>query len=314
MTHVDPDISVAAMPELWREFGHDVSSSLLDTWRTMCVALNEAGQHSVGWTAVAMPTGIGKTQFAALYCALIQDPTLSLHNLRTVALHPGVLFVTRLVSEATRFVDLVNKRVGRNIAAAYYKNSPTKLIDTVHFPILVITHAACERHQAHGTTDACGNNVWEHLITWQHGQRAKIIIDETPNFVTPVQIETKDLTQTLGALGWLRDANRQLYARIEQLLDTITDPRLGNRNRRITPSEFECIRSIDTGLILQHLKSVDNDDIALGHGSEKTSLRKTCKDTIEAIAQLQGNGWGWVSFKPRTAQLNSATLGTSTKP
>jgi hypothetical protein len=94
-------------------------------------------------------------------------------------------------------------------------------------------------------------------------------------------------------------------------VDATTDPRLGNRNRRITPSEFECIRSIDTGLILRHLKSVDNDDIVLSHSSEKTSLRKTCRDTIEAIAQLQGNGWGWISFKPRTAQLNSAALHPS---
>jgi hypothetical protein len=314
MAHVDPDIAVRAMTALWRSFGNEISGPLVGTWRSMCDALNLAAHtecSSSGWTALAMPTGIGKTQFAALYCALMPNPALDSYNYRTVALHPGVLFVTRFTAEADKFVEAVNQHAGCNIAAAYHQKSSTKLAHAANFPVLAITHVTCEHRQAHARIDTCGDNVWEQLIAWRQGQRAKIIIDETPNFVTPVQIETKDLTQTLGALSRLRDANRQLYAPIEQLVDATTDPQLGNRNRRITPCEFDCIRSIDTGLILQHLKSVDNDDIVLSHSSEKTSLRKTCKDTIEAIANLQRNGWGWVSLKPRTAQLNSATLHPS---
>jgi hypothetical protein len=311
MAHVDPDIAVKAMSELWCKFGNEVSSPLLSTWKRMCLAFNEAGQRSVGWTVLAMPTGIGKTQFAALYCALMHNPALSAYNFSTIALHPGVLFVTAFVAEAIKFADCVNALAGSNIAAAYYKGSPTKLIDAAHFPVLAITHSACERHQAYGTRGTNENIVWEQLITWQQGYRAKIILDERPNFVTPVKIKTKELTQTLGALRWLRGANTSLYAGIEQLLATITDPSSGNRNRRITCSEFACIQSVDTDLILEHLNSVDDDALTVDRSTDNTSLRKTCEKTIEALEQLQANGWGWVSFKRRTAQLNSAILHPS---
>jgi hypothetical protein len=66
MAHVDPDIAVEEMTALWRELGLEASEPLRRTWESMCLALNEAWQRSVGWTALAMPTGIGKTQFAAL--------------------------------------------------------------------------------------------------------------------------------------------------------------------------------------------------------------------------------------------------------
>jgi hypothetical protein len=159
--------------------------------------------------------------------------------------------------------------------------------------------------------DTNGNTVWEQLITWHHGRRGKIIIDETPNFITPVQIKTKLLTQTLGALRWLRDANREIYVGIERLLATITDANLGNQPRAITRGELECIRSIDVGLIRKHLESVDDDSITLECGIERRTLRSVCKHTLASIEELQGNGWGWVSFKAQTAQLNSATLHPS---
>jgi hypothetical protein len=313
MTHVDPDIAVEAMTESWREFGNEVSSPLLDTWRSMCVALNDTAQSasSVGWTALAMPTGIGKTQFAALYCALMPNPAPDLHNLQSAALHPGILFVTRFVTEANKFVELVNRRTGCKTAVAYYRQSPTTLTEAADFPVLAITHAACERHQLSSVISASGNTVWEQLISWQHGRRAKIIIDETPNFITPVQIKTTSLTQTLGALRWLRDANRELYVSIERLLATITDASLGSQNRALTSGEFQCIRSIDVGLIRKHLESVDDDAITLDCGAEKRTLRTTCKQTLISIEGLQRNGWGWVSFMGRTAQLNSATLHQS---
>jgi hypothetical protein len=181
----------------------------------------------------------------------------------------------------------------------------------VQFPVLAITHAGCERHQLNGAVDTNGNTVWEQLITWHHGRRGKIIIDETPNFITPVQIKTKLLTQTLGALRWLRDANREIYVGIERLLATITDANLGNQPRAITRGELECIRSIDVGLIRKHLESVDDDSITLECGIERRTLRSVCKHTLASIEELQGNGWGWVSFKAQTAQLNSATLHPS---
>ncbi|MGY3694009.1 hypothetical protein ACVIGA_004089 [Bradyrhizobium sp. USDA 3240] len=311
MTHVDADIAVKEMTKLWRSFGLEASGQLQNTWRRMCNALNEASSSSVGWTTLAMPTGIGKTQFTALYCALLEVPSLSLHNIRSKNLHPGVLFVTRLVSETEKFADQVNKLAGRTIAAAYYSGSDTTLADTTSFPILAITHAACERHQSRGMTDSVAGNVWERLTTWQLESRGKIIVDETPNFVSSVRIDTKELAQTLGALAWLRDANKDLYVNMERILSASTNPALGSGNRRITNTEFEHILSIDTALILEHLKSVDDEAITLTQSNGRTSLRKVCTDTVKAIDTLQRNGWGWISHKGRTAQLHSAALHPS---
>ncbi|WP_439395399.1 hypothetical protein ACRQ5Q_40645 [Bradyrhizobium sp. PMVTL-01] len=311
MTHVDADIAVKEMTKLWRSFGMEASSQLQHTWRRMCVALNETGNGSVGWTTLAMPTGIGKTQFTALYCALLEEPALSLHNIRSNNLHPGVLFVTRLISEAKTFIDQVNTLAGRTIAAAYHSGSDTKLADTIRFPVLAITHAACERHQSRDMTDGIPSNVWDQLTSWQLGSRGKIIVDETPNFVSSVRIDTKELSQTLGALAWLRDAKKELYVNMERILSASTNPALGSGNRRITDSEFKHLQSIDTALILEHLKSVDDDAITLTQSSERTSLRKLCTSTVESIGALQRNGWGWISYQGKTAQLHSAALHPS---
>jgi hypothetical protein len=94
MTHVDSDIAISAMTALWRNYGNDVSNPLVRTWRSMCDALNQADQtdSSVGWTALAMPTGIGKTQFAALYCALVPNPALTAENCRSIRFAPWCAF------------------------------------------------------------------------------------------------------------------------------------------------------------------------------------------------------------------------------
>jgi hypothetical protein len=40
-------------------------------------------------------------------------------------------------------------------------------------------------------------------------------------------------------------------------------------------------------------------------------LRNTCTNTVNAIRQVQANGWGWISFNGLTAQLHSAVLHPS---
>src|SRR5262249_3305659 len=153
-----------------------------------------------------------------------------------------------------------------------------------------------------------GEAVWDRLTSWQHVRRAKIIIDETPNFVTEIQINSNLLSQTLGALRWLRDANKQLYTGMKTLLCTITDASIGHRNRLLSDAELECIHSIDTELIRKHLSCVEDYALTLDCGSTKPSLRTVCRNTLSRLKALQSNGWGWVSFRGQTAQINSATL------
>lgn len=312
MTHVEPGIAIAAMTTLWRNYGNEISSPLLATWRTMCDALNQTGQveSSVGWTTLAMPTGTGKTQFAALYCALLPNPTLDLNCFRTVALHPGVLFVTRFTKEADKFVEQVNKLADRKVAAAYHTNSPTSLADATRFPVLAITHAACERHQLAKVSSDYGT-VWDYLVSWHQSTRAKIIVDETPNFITSVQINANWIAQTLGALRWLPDADPKLYFNLEVLLALITDGRIAHANRQLCSGEFELIEGIDTAKIRDHLSTVDEYAMTIAYEATKVSLRKVCQSTLSAIEAIQANRWGWVSFRGAIAQINSATLHPS---
>jgi hypothetical protein len=88
----------------------------------------------------------------------------------------------------SRYRDTRLKQVQPGTVTSYHSKSSTTLTEAVQFPVLAITHAGCERHQLSGAMDTNGNTVWEQLITWHHGRRGKIIIDETPNFITPVQI------------------------------------------------------------------------------------------------------------------------------
>lgn len=313
MTQVDPEVALAAMKKLWRNLDNEVSSPLLSSWRSMCDALNEAGQaeQSAGWTALAMPTGIGKTLFAALYCALLPNVTLSPLNYGSVALHPGVLFVTRFITEANKFAERVNELAGRKIAAAYYHNSPMGLAQARQFPILVITHAACERHQLRDTIGSDGDAVWDQLMAWHQVHRTKVIIDETPNFITPVQANSNWLAQTLGALKWLPNTDGKIYDGLEQLLTSITDPRHGSKSRLLDKAELELLMSIDTDKIRSHLATVHEYALTLACGSTPTTLRAICKKTLSALEALQISGQVWVGHRGQTAQLNSATLHPS---
>lgn len=311
--HVDPDIAVTAMTRLWHDNGNAISTPLLSTWRTMCDALNQAGRtgSSVGWAALAMPTGIGKTQFAALYCALMQNPTITPHDIRSISLHPGVLFVTRLVSEADKFVEKVNELAGCKIAAAYYYGSLTTLDQATRFPVLAITHSACERHQLRNSLDTSGESIWDRLTSWHHSRRAKIIIDETPNFATSVQINSNWLALTLGALKYLPDACPKMYFELELLLTSITDPLHTDKKRQISTGEFNNLELIDIARMREHLINANDYALTIDYDSKKISLRKICQSTLSAIEAIQANGWGWISFRDQIAQLNSATLHPS---
>lgn len=315
MPHVEPDIAIATMTRLWRNYGNEVSSPLLATWRTMCDALNQAGQtnSSAGWSVLAMPTGTGKTQFAALYCALLPNPTLDCNNFRSIRLHPAVLFVTRLMSEASKFAEQVNKLAGQEVAAAYHSHSPVGLTEANRFPVLAITHQACERYQFIDNAAKTGgyeDTTWDHLMSWQQSRRAKVIIDETPNFITSVQINANWLAQ-LGALKWVPNADPKMFFDLEILLTQITDAGYAHEHRELYPDEFELVRLIDTAKIREHLSALDEYAMTVACGSKTVSLRKVCLSALSAIETMQANGWGWVSFRGQTAQLNSAKLHPS---
>lgn len=308
MNEVEANVALAAMTRLWRSFGNEVSGPLLSTWRTMCDALNDAGHSKgTGWTALAMPTGSGKTQFAAQYCALLPLSALPNDTLATAS-HPGVLFVTRFVEEAEKFADQVNRLAGRKIAAAYYSGSAVSLGLARNFPVLAITHKACEQHQLSSKVDAHGESVWDNLIRWHHGRRSKVIIDEVPNFITSAQINSHWLATTLGALKYLPDADPKLYFELDLLLTSITNPDAPRKSRQL---EFELIENINTRKIREHLDAVEDHALTIECGNETTSLRKVCHSTLSALEATYANGWAWVSYRGRVVQINSAALHPS---
>jgi hypothetical protein len=222
-----------------------------------------------------------------------------------------VLFVTRFITEANNFVERVNRIAGRKIAAAYYRGSPTSLADAARFPVLAITHAACERHQLTNTVLASGGTIWDHLTGWHHGRRAKIIIDETPNFITPVQISSNWLSHTLAALKWLPGASKTLYLNMELLFTSITEDRDGGKNRQMSCAEFDVLDDIDVQNMREHLSSIEEYALTLGSGIDKIPLRAVCDRTLTALESVKINRWAWVSYRGKIPQINSATLHPS---
>lgn len=166
MTTVDPRESANAMAANWQALGIATSEPLQAAWASLCRTLNRAIENTADtpWTVSAMPTGTGKTQFAALYCAKLQSVADAMGPLQRAFGHPGAMFITPFTAEADSFVETVNKHVGRTIAVAYHSNSTLSAADAARYPVLAITHEACIRKQLDrdAATTACESGTILH--------------------------------------------------------------------------------------------------------------------------------------------------------
>src|SRR5690349_19941180 len=107
---VEPSVYVAAMRRHWTTtLGNVCSPSLEDVWRQMAHTFNRqiatfGTPEGDRWKVLQPETGTGKSQGLAVYCSLLPASD-----------HPGVLIVTRLISQADEIAALVNRLAGAEI-------------------------------------------------------------------------------------------------------------------------------------------------------------------------------------------------------
>ena len=197
---VEPAVFVARMTERWtNELNNVASPELQAVWSQMAEAFNAQiadadNTDADHWRVLQPSTGTGKTQGVAVYSAMLPDEN-----------HPGVLIVTRLITQADNIAATVNELAGRTIARAFHsknKDDAGKLSD---WPVLVITHRAYEDGLDAVNQGQPNTSNWNRYHDWRDASRKLIVIDEALDIIQEAQIDLGKVT-ALAAAGSSRSA------------------------------------------------------------------------------------------------------------
>jgi hypothetical protein len=314
MTSVSPEVAALAMATIWENYGNYTSPALLETWRAMCRAFNACGSSAKRSSidVLAMPTGIGKTTFAALYCSMLEEtaPTLPL------TLHPGVLFVTRFRKETDSFAEMVNRLAKKPIAIAFHRTPGRSLDEVAHYPVLAVTHSLSESRQMMDSALADTDPVWGKILRWQQDQRGKIIIDETPKFVRSASISTQGISLLDGLCSNLYGAPKALYDPLKSLLSVLSDSfAVDHHDRNLSAGEWGMLSSIDVSAMLARLDATPDCELQFDSNKSRPAgeVRSQCSTWLRELGRIQRNGFAWVTKCGLRIVLHSAQLHPSLK-
>lgn len=311
MITVDPRESAQAMAAIWRTLSNHSSAPLEAAWAWLCDTFNRAitDTAETAWTVAAMPTGTGKTQFAALYCALLQSVADSLGPLQSAIGHPGVLFITHFTEEADSFVANVNRHAGRTIAAAYHSKSPLRAPHAARYPVLAITHEASVRHQINAISGPEGLQAWAQLNWWQHGTRRLTMFDEAPSLAVSRQTTSQEVAGLLGSVSKLAGAPADKFEPLSRLLDLLV-PRIGvlSKDRNMSPAEVSLLQSVDFHWLRQWVQNTDKTDLPFASPEHVAGNRTQLLGAVSRLQFIADVGWGWVSMVGKKATLNTSVM------
>ena len=206
---IEPNLFVAEMDWHWtRRLDNVTSPALRRVWKqlasTFATHIEHHGRHSQSteWTVLQPPTGSGKSEGTMTYCAMLS----AFPDKR----HPGVLIVTRLIDDANRLAERINRYGQRPTAVAYHSEARKDGLDIAtltDWPVVVITHRAYELALDHLGKAGCIEGTWELFHSWGSpfaeqgdGSRRLIVIDEALDIVEHSKAGLDGLRQTLGAI------------------------------------------------------------------------------------------------------------------
>ncbi len=202
---IQNDEFVERMENRWIEMGNISSPALKSVWWQIAEAFNlnisSHGIQEMGrrWIVLQPPTGTGKTQGAVVYASMLSE--------LPEAEHPGVLIVTRLITDADLIAEEINTLSGREVAVAFHSGSDTRISELGAWPVLVITHRAYELALDYLGQAGTIRQTWPFFHDW--GSRASefcdrrrklVIIDEALDIVEQSEAGLDGLRQTLAAL------------------------------------------------------------------------------------------------------------------
>lgn len=183
---VDPKIFAKEMAKRWSDvLGNVVSGSLIDAWASMATVFNDhlRGDNTMPITALALPTGAGKTQGLSLYCALLS------YN----SPNSGVLVVTAFKSAADELAEIINSIAGSVIALAEHGDSKHTEDEINEAQVLIITHSAYQRSVRAELDNEYYKSKWSRHTQWRYGARDLTVIDESIDIVDTYDVSLEEL-------------------------------------------------------------------------------------------------------------------------
>lgn len=285
---ISRDIFIPRMVELWSGLGNHTSPALEEAWGVLVDTFNsqliDAPQHN--WAVVPMPTGTGKTQGLALYCALMAKQGNK----------AGILIVTQFIAEATNIVNRINDLAGIGTAISY--NHQNKIENSGlcnDASVLVITHKSFINILE---AEALGNKVasnWHKFLEWKNGRRKLIVIDEALDIVKNIKISIDDLRLVRAiiphavALKFPNEVNT-----IDSVISTLNSG-LSESTDNLLESTFWELSSPDFNPLLEELKHYAFDKRILGFTNKEanTSLSRQFTEILQQLKHLLTN---WSNF------------------
>lgn len=192
---IDPDHFAQHMEHHWtNRLGNASSQALIANWRQIgqafndCIAAVSSAELQM-WRILQPPTGSGKSQCLALYCAMLAE-----FNPQT-----GAIAIVRLIAQANELVEQINALAGARVARAKHSESLLSADHVAETQILVVTHESLRRALFDDTRGNPGGRL-KGLTEWRHGPRRLRVIDEALDVVEHGQIELDELGYVIGAI------------------------------------------------------------------------------------------------------------------
>jgi len=217
---IDPNEFVSRMQLHWEQNLENVSSPALHaTWEQISNyfklhIMNHEHEDAKKWYVLSPPTGSGKTEGTVIYAAMLAD--------RENYDHPGMLIVTRLISDCEIIAQRINEFGSRDTAIAFHSDTNLKITELGENPVLVITHKAYEIAMDKLEDGDSKKSKWPYFHDWQIGTRKLVVIDECLDIVQDATIGLDGLRETLGLIPqFIRDKHPLDIDAIETMIDIL---------------------------------------------------------------------------------------------
>uniref|UniRef100_UPI003BA85BDA hypothetical protein n=1 Tax=Stappia sp. TaxID=1870903 RepID=UPI003BA85BDA len=275
------NVAGPAFRELWTRMGETFHLAIRQNMKASALSIAPA------WQVLAPEMGVGKTQGALLYLAMMAKASRK----SSPPLRIGGLFVARTIQQCEDAASTINELAGFEAAITRHSSNAVTLRECGRFPVVVITHAAVTQSWAQsysGTVDTYGS--------WEGGRRCLVIIDEAlANAIEFHSVDEGSLHRVLGlrVSAEFKAKHQQAFDAVSSMLDFFKA--VSSRVEEISPiwSEQDPLssRQVDELEILfrqlvSDLKSVSSYDPIWNDPDSKNAELQHVWVTLSAIIQL----------------------------
>lgn len=312
---VSPVHFAERMKEHWvKKLGNHCSDALCELWRSMATNYGQMlwDIDTYKWKVLPLPTGTGKTQGTALYCAMLHEQNINCDH------PPGVLIVSRLITQCDDMVCQINTHAGKRVACAHHSAKPLTWEEMNQAPVLVITHEALlEAFRKVGNGQ---DGRWSTFYDWSYGKRKLLIIDEALNGMVQHERLTKSRLDNLISI--IPTEMKKGYPEAVQALEYLS-AELAKKEKEVMEGKRckmqvlwdgkythpSVTGSIDLSPLGQALRSVNVERTLFGHDnlSSNQPFDVMIKEVL-ASAEAVLNGWCLYAKRGAEHTLNNSVL------